>query len=125
MKKEWNPGYTWLPQKTKKVFRAMKLTFLLSMCFTLSLSATTLAQQRVSMQLGETKLKNVFEEIQRQTNHVLVYSDDQMELGKKVTANFDDATVEDVLGQVLQGMGMTFRFENDYVIMWKVIRSLE
>lgn len=119
MKKEWNPGYTWLPQKTKKVFRAMKLTFLLSMCFTLSLSATTLAQQRVSMQLGETKLKNVFEEIQRQTNHVLVYSDDQMELGKKVTANFDDATVEDVLGQVLQGMGMTFRFENDYVIISK------
>ena len=83
----------------------------------MSLSATTLAQQRVSMQLGETKLKKVFEEIQRQTNHVLVYSDDQLRLNGKVTANFEDATVEDVLGEVLQGMGMTFRFENDYIVI--------
>ena len=117
MKKEWNPGHKWLPQKQKKAFRIMKLTFLFSVCFAMSLSATTLAQQRVSMQLGETKLKKVFEEIQRQTNHVLVYSDDQLQLNGKVTANFEDATVEDVLGEVLQGMGMTFRFENDYIVI--------
>ena len=117
MKKEWNPGHKWLPQKQKKAFRIMKLTFLFSVCFAMSLSATTLAQQRVSMQLGETKLKKVFEEIQRQTNHVLVYSDDQLRLNGKVTANFEDATVEDVLGEVLQGMGMTFRFENDYIVI--------
>ena len=117
MKKEWNPGHKWLPQKQKKAFRIMKLTFLFSVCFAMSLSATTLAQQRISMQLGETKLKKVFEEIQRQTNHVLVYSDDQLRLNGKVTANFEDATVEDVLGEVLQGMGMTFRFENDYIVI--------
>ena len=117
MKKEWNPGHKWLPQKQKKAFRIMKLTFLFSVCFAMSLSATSLAQQRVSMQLGETKLKKVFEEIQRQTNHVLVYSDDQLRLNGKVTANFEDATVEDVLGEVLQGMGMTFRFENDYIVI--------
>ena len=99
MKKEWNPGHKWLPQKQKKAFRIMKLTFLFSVCFAMSLSATSLAQQRVSMQLGETKLKKVFEEIQRQTNHVLVYSDDQLRLNGKVTANFEDATVEDVLGE--------------------------
>lgn len=119
MKKVWNPRHKWLPQKQKKAFRVMKLTFLFSACFAMSLSATTLAQQRINMELGETKLKKVFEEIQRQTNHVLVYSDDQLKLSEKVTANFKDAKVEEVLDAVLKSQGMVYRFENDYIVITK------
>ena len=40
------------------------------------------------MRLGETGLKEVFKEIQRQTNKAVVYNDDQLTLSKKVKAIF-------------------------------------
>mgnify|MGYP007000472712 CR=1 FL=1 len=49
------------------------------------------------MRLGETGLKEVFKEIQRQTNKAVVYNDDQLTLSKKVKANFTDVELEEIL----------------------------
>ena len=73
--------------------------------FATSVSAEVWAQQRLTMRLGETGLKEVFKEIQRQTNKAVVYNDDQLTLSKKVKANFTDVELEEILKQVLQGQG--------------------
>ena len=97
----------------------MKLPFLMCVFFATSVSAEVWAQQRLTMRLGETGLKEVFKEIQRQTNKAVVYNDDQLTLSKKVKANFTDVELEEILKQVLQGQGMSYKFMDDYIILVK------
>ena len=87
--------------------------------FATSVSAEVWSQQRLTMRLGETGLKEVFKEIQRQTNKAVVYNDDQLTLSKKVKANFTDVELEEILKQVLQGQGMSYKFMDDYIILVK------
>ena len=91
----------------------MKLPFLMCVFFATSVSAEVWSQQRLTMRLGETGLKEVFKEIQRQTNKAVVYNDDQLTLSKKVKANFTDVELEEILKQVLQGQGMSYKFMDD------------
>ena len=97
----------------------MKLPFLMCVFFATSVSAEVWSQQRLTMRLGETGLKEVFKEIQRQTNKAVVYNDDQLTLSKKVKANFTDVELEEILKQVLQGQGMSYKFMDDYIILVK------
>ncbi|MEI3421955.1 MAG: hypothetical protein V8R91_13385 [Butyricimonas faecihominis] len=74
--------------KWQQMWRIMKLTWILCVCFVCTLSANVMSQQKLSMNLGETSIKSVFEEIRKQTNKVIIYNDDRLTLNKKVMADF-------------------------------------
>jgi TonB-linked SusC/RagA family outer membrane protein len=97
--------------------KIMRLTCLLLVCFTCTLSAEVLSQQKVSMRLGETSIKTILDEIRGQTGRVVIYNDDRLAGKQKVTANFMNVPVEDVLAKVLQGSGMTYKFVDDYIVI--------
>lgn len=103
--------------KRQKLFRMMKLTCILCMCFVCSLSANVLSQQKLSMNLGETTIKTVFDEIRKQTKKIVIYNDDRLTLRQSVKANFKDVALEEILNQVLMGSGMTYRFVDDYIVI--------
>lgn len=65
MKKNANWWFVMRKNKPQKLLRIMKLIFLMCVCIATSVSARSLAQQRITMQLGETGLKAVFKEISR------------------------------------------------------------
>ena len=119
MKKSANWWLALPKNKPRKLFWVMKLPFLMCVFFATSVSAEVWSQQRLTMRLGETGLKEVFKEIQRQTNKAVVYNDDQLTLSKKVKANFTDVELEEILKQVLQGQGMSYKFMDDYIILVK------
>ena len=62
----------------------MKLFFLLTCCFTLSLSANSLAQQeRVSLKMKNVGVEELFDEVQRQTKLYFLFNIEQVKpLGK-------------------------------------------
>ena len=103
--------------KRQQLWRIMKLTWILCVCFVCTLSANSLAQQKLSMNLGEASIKTVFEEIRKQTNKIVIYNDDRLELRKKVNADFKDMELADVLDRVLAGSGMTYKFVDDYIVI--------
>ena len=86
-------------------------------CIVTSVSARSLAQQRITMQLGETGLKEVFKEIGRQTGQTVIYNDDQLKFDGKVKADFIDVELEEVLKQVLKDQGMSYKFMDDYILI--------
>ena len=79
----------------------MKLTWILCVCFVCTLSANVMSQQKLSMNLGETSIKKVFEEIRKQTNKVVIYNDDRLTMQQKVMANFKDVELAVILEQIL------------------------
>ena len=75
------------------------------------------AQQRITMQLGETGLKAVFKEISRQTSKTVIYNDDLLKFDGKVRADFIDVELEEVLKQVLKDQRMSYKFMDDYILI--------
>ena len=95
----------------------MKLTFLLTVLFVGTLHASVNAQTRLTMNLGETNLKEVFNEIQRQTQKTVVYNNERLDLERVIEADFNDEALEDILDKVLSGSGMGYKFTNDYIVI--------
>jgi TonB-linked SusC/RagA family outer membrane protein len=86
-------------------------------CFVCTLSAEVVSQQKVSIKLGETSIKTVFEEIREQTGKVVIYNDNRLLANRKVTANFKEIAVEELLARILQGSGMSYKFVDDYIVI--------
>lgn len=111
--------------KRQQMWRIMKLTWILCVCFVCTLSANVMSQQRLTMSLGETTVKNVFEEIRKQTNRIIIYNDDRLVLDKVVSANFENEELENILKKVLYGSKMTYRFVDDYILIVPGISELQ
>ena len=95
----------------------MKLTVLLCVLCVTSVSAAVEAQQRITLRLGETGLKEVFKEIHRQTGKTVLYNDDRLSLEQKVRTDFVDTELEEILNQVLRNRGMSYKFVDDYIVI--------
>lgn len=117
MKKNANWWFVMRKNKPQKLLRIMKLIFLMCVCIATFVSARSLAQQRITMQLGETGLKAVFKEISRQTSKTVIYNDDLLKFDGKVRADFIDVELEEVLKQVLKDQRMSYKFMDDYILI--------
>lgn len=117
MKKNANWWFVMRKNKPQKLLRIMKLIFLMCVCIATSVSARSLAQQRITMQLGETGLKAVFKEISRQISKTVIYNDDLLKFDGKVRADFIDVELEEVLKQVLKDQRMSYKFMDDYILI--------
>ena len=103
--------------RRRQIFRIMKLTTMMCVCFFCTLSANVMSQERLSMRLGEVTIKQVFEEIRRQTDRIVICNDDRLDLTRRVSANFDDMELGAILESVLRGSDMTYRFVDDYILI--------
>lgn len=106
--------------RRRQILRVMKLTMLLCVCFFCTLSANVMSQERLTMRLGEVTLKEVFEEIRRQTERIVICNDDRLDQSRRVSANFDDMDLGVILDKVLAGSGMTYRYVDDYILITPV-----
>lgn len=78
-------------------------------------SSGSASPQRVTINLKDVTIKQVFAEIRKQTTYNFVYSDDQMDKLKKVDINVKGETVEKVLDQVLAGTPYTYTIEGNAI----------
>lgn len=117
MKKNLRNGPVLSPDRLRKLFMTMKLTFILTVCLVYGLSANVLSQQKVSMDIREATLKEVLDEFQRQTGTIVFYSSDKLETSRKVRAVFNEVEVQTFLTTVLSGCRMSFRILDDYILI--------
>ena len=103
--------------RLQKMLMVMKLTFFLTVLMVGSLHASVNAQLRLTMNLGEANLKEVFDEIQRQTSKTVIYNNERLDLGRMIKADFNDMELDAVLDEVLSGSGMGYKFVNDYIVI--------
>ncbi|WP_294141438.1 SusC/RagA family TonB-linked outer membrane protein [uncultured Sanguibacteroides sp.] len=95
----------------------MKLTFLMCLIFFGTLSANVMSQQKLSMSLGTTNIKRVFEEIRKQTNLIVIYNDDKLMADQQVKANFKEVELTVLLSQILKGSKLGYKFVDDYIVL--------
>ena len=95
----------------------MKLTGFMCLFFVFTAMGNGFSQQKVNMKLGETTVKAALIEFQRQTQRMVIYSDDNIESSRRVVADFTDIGVEEFLKALLEGSNMTYRMMEGYVVI--------
>ena len=96
----------------------MKLFFLLTCCFTLSLSANSLAQQeRVSLKMKNVGVEKLFDEVQRQTKLYFLFNIEQVKPLGKISLDVNNETVESVLMSVFKDSGLTYVFNGNMIVV--------
>lgn len=79
-----------------KLYRVMKLTFILSLTICLQVSAVSFSQ-RFNINLRNASVTQVFKEIERQSGYTFWYKSDLLQKSDKVTVVVKNAKLEEVL----------------------------
>ncbi|MBO9591455.1 MAG: TonB-dependent receptor [Niabella sp.] len=96
----------------------MKLTMLFLLFFTFHIHASGFGQQRIHLKVKKTELAEVLRSIEAKTSYRFLYNNDLPAMRSKVTLNARDATIEEVLPQLLFYTDMTFQLmANDLIVL--------
>jgi TonB-linked SusC/RagA family outer membrane protein len=109
---EKNPAY-------KTYLRAMKLSVILCFLGMMQVSASVFSQNsKISFSYKEMSIKEVFNDIEKNTEFRFFYNEDYIDLDRKVTMDGTDRNVEEVLTNLLESSDADFKvLENNLVVI--------
>lgn len=93
--------------------------FMLFLTWLLFCGMTDLYAQKVSVEVRNGKLTDVFKSIQSQTEYRFMYSTQDVAPYKNITVQMKDVSVEEVLKVALQNTDLSFVFENAVIFIKK------
>ncbi len=125
MKKNWlsdslDPGII------KKILRAMRLTIilLLGIIFTANASDSYSQAKRMSVQLKNSTITAAFDYIEHNSEFIFLYKDEDLNSNKRVDIYLEDADIETILNELLQGSDLTYNIYDRQVIIRKTDESV-
>lgn len=89
---------------------------------TLGWASITLNAQTVNKTFSNQTLKTVLKEVETQTGMSIVYKTDEVNVDKKVSAKFTDASIDDVLSKVLD-KSLTWHIQDKMIVITKRQKS--
>src|SRR5580698_7388539 len=93
----------------QKLLIIMKLVILLLITGILQIHAAAYSQNTYNFNEQSISVKQMFKKIEKTGKYTLFYRLDQVDLDKKVQVNTKDASIEDVMKQVLQSQSLSFQ----------------
>jgi TonB-linked SusC/RagA family outer membrane protein len=115
----------WHSQHIKKLLLVMKITAIILFTAIMQVSASSFAQ-RITLTQTDITLKQLFREIRKQTGYNVLYSNQTLNDKTKIDASFNNTPLENVLKQVLNTDGLSFKInEKDITITKKQPSFLE
>ena len=105
----------------KRTILIMKLTTLMLFLCAFQLLATNGRAQDAVIKLKNTTLNigELFAAIERQTNYLMVYNSEEVNLAERVSVKEKKQTVADCLNEILEENNLSYEFSNDYIILSK------
>lgn len=103
----------------KDFFRIMRISlFLLFVCVFQLMATVTKAQNAViSIRQNSLSIKQLIKEIEKQTDYLIVFRNQDVDVSKVVSFQKQSGTVSDYLTQVCENMGLDYVFENNYITL--------
>lgn len=120
MKKKWIHRECHGIIDTAKIFRIMKLTWLLLFAALMQVAGANYAQTtKLSLAGKNLTLEEVFEKIEAQSEFSIFYNLQQVDLSKRVDVSFEGEMVDKVLHTVLEGTNLTYSVNNRLIVVHK------
>ncbi len=119
MNKIFNTGKAVQPLQYKRTFLAARL-FIAFILFAFAASAgSNFSHTKFSMQLYNVSLKQVFSEIEKSSDFIIVYSDDIVNPSQKVDVVVENATVNNLLDQALFNTNLGYTINERQIAITK------
>jgi TonB-linked SusC/RagA family outer membrane protein len=116
-KKQKNPSF-WMKRRLKTFLLTMKLTTLFLFLTIFHVSASTYSQNaKFNIKLTEKTVKDVLVEIEEQSQFHFLYNDEFTDLSRKVTIDFNDANVDEILNELFDGKSITYKIMKNNLIV--------
>jgi TonB-linked SusC/RagA family outer membrane protein len=80
-------------------------------------SSNQRADAKVTLQARKEKLSAVLEKIEKQTNYVFVYSNDEINTAQKISISVKDKEVNAVMQELCAPLNISYEFVNDKIIL--------
>ncbi len=105
----------------KRILKIMKITFLCLFIFASSLFATTAKSQvtEVYIVANDVSTRSVINQIEKQTNYLFVFSEDDVNLNRKVSVKANKKSVADVLHTIFEGTDISYAMEGSNIMLMK------
>src|SRR5512133_2801865 len=101
-----------------KLIRIMKLTSFLIFVALVQATASVYSQTTLlNLNMKNSSLKEVFREIEKQSEFTFLYNDAKINVNKEVSVEFQSGKVEDILNQVLNGTGIAYVVIDKQVVL--------
>jgi TonB-linked SusC/RagA family outer membrane protein len=101
----------------QKLLRIMKLVILLLLTGLLQIHAAAWSQSTFNFNEQSISVKQMFKKIEKAGKYTLFYRLDQVKLDQKVQINAKDASIEEVMKQVLQNQVLAFQVMGDIIVI--------
>ncbi|GAA4311449.1 TonB-dependent receptor [Mucilaginibacter gynuensis] len=95
----------------------MKLVTILLFTGILQIHATAFSQNVYSFNLNNITVKEMFKQIEKNSNYTVFYRLDQVNVDQKIQLTVQDASIETVMKQVLQKQHLAFKVIGDIIII--------
>ncbi len=116
MKKKCKLGFLCLVGS--KMWLIMKLTVVMLIIFCLQATGASYSQsQKISMQLEETALVDLFEKLEVETEYRFIYYSPDIKDKLSVSGVFKDASIKDVLDKCLENTGLSYGIDGNHIII--------
>lgn len=102
----------------RKLLWSMKLTILLFLTSFLGAAASSYSQQtRFNMKFENIAIKEVFNVLKSRSDLQFFYSNDDFDVNAKVNIDLENATVDEVMKQLLKSSGVDYKIVDNAVII--------
>jgi TonB-linked SusC/RagA family outer membrane protein len=110
---------------SRKTLFFMKNFILIMLVSTLNMYASSSYSQqaKLSMELSGSELKEVLKEIRKQTEFTVLYRSSDVEDVRNLEANFENATVIEILDECLKGTGLGYDLEDKVIVIHPVVQE--
>ena len=109
--------------KIKKIYLMMKLFFTLSFAVIFQLLAMPVIGQNtvIRMEAGATTIGAFINEIEKQTDYLVVFSNQEIDPKEKLVLSSGSNTVSDYMNDIFKGTDVQYVFDRNYIILTKKV----
>jgi len=119
MKKKLNGSYNSTRKKIPKIVRIMKLTMLFVFLGVMQLSADSFAQRlNLNVKFSSATISEVVDEIEKQSNYDFFFSEEEINVSKTISVEFNTTSIEEVVERVF-GKEFTYNLIGDVIVVSK------
>ncbi|MEN8155769.1 MAG: TonB-dependent receptor [Bacteroidota bacterium] len=120
MKKERNVLRYSGSSKTNLLLKMKFLSILLFAILSVSATETIYSQQtKFNLNLNNSTVKQVFQEIEENSEFILLYNEQITDVNRKVDIEVRDETVETILDQVFEGTNITYEIYDRQIVIFE------
>jgi TonB-linked SusC/RagA family outer membrane protein len=101
----------------RKMLKIMKLATLLFFVALLQVAANSYSQTRLSLKFEKETLESVFSKIEANSEFSIFYKNDLIRDTKEVSGDYKNASVNEILDQVLKAENLTYTVKNKLIMI--------